>query len=128
MCRGMLKLLAGVFFVLAASAASSTAGGAPTGIAPQPTTVGRCGCGCLGVIGQSVNCAVCMLHFTQLRGGRAPKVWPCGHTICLRCTVSIKDKICPVCRFQRPLRSKGRDLPNNYLILGLIAESRRCLR
>ena len=39
-----------------------------------PCQAGRCGCGCLGVIGQSVNCAVCMLHFTQLRGGRVPKV------------------------------------------------------
>ena len=34
----------------------------------------QCSCGCLGVIGQSVNCAVCMLHFTQLRGSRSPKV------------------------------------------------------
>ncbi|XP_034231589.1 E3 ubiquitin-protein ligase TRIM32-like [Thrips palmi] len=79
---------------------------------------------------RSLECEVCCEQFDLAT--RRPKLLSCGHTVCLKCVVGIRDKaqdarsdaetafLCPIDR--KETRCKPEELNDNYYIMSLIQE------
>ena len=70
----------------------------------------------------SLMCPVCFEEFGE-NGDHVPRLLPCSHTLCHRCTVQVlKDKRlqCPTCRVKHEARREEISFPQNKYILILV--------
>uniref|UniRef100_A0A1I7THL7 RING-type domain-containing protein n=1 Tax=Caenorhabditis tropicalis TaxID=1561998 RepID=A0A1I7THL7_9PELO len=73
-----------------------------------------------------LKCGICLRDYSSNLKRRMPRMMKCGHTVCYGCAKrleNIEDAIwitCPFC--QKETLDDSKDLPKNYIIIGLLEE------